>query len=199
MTLDSISCTTCSAGYYCGGNGWVMPCGTGTYAEGGARECTVCPRNHYCTTTAKNPCPQKTYSPERSTTLAQCVPLTCPGGQIDIDGRCTGCPAGKITPPFGAGFTSLSDCLTCPEGTTPVTVLLVPKYIREYGNTACMYPCPADALYTTSDGAGCSFRSPDSTYGITGRGRDMAVPTWGRGVSWTTYSSTDLGYIPFST
>jgi hypothetical protein len=201
MTSDSVSCTTCTAGYYCGGNGWVMPCGSGTYSEAGATECTVCPANHYCSTTAKNPCPAKTYSPERSSTLAQCVALNCQLGQIDIDGRCAGCPANTVRPPYSPyfPFTSLSQCITCPAGTTPMTLYLVPDYISRFGRTACMYPCPADAILTNE---GCSFRSSDG-FGIVGTGRDIAVPTISPLRSpplyFTRIASTDMGYVPFST
>jgi hypothetical protein len=55
---DGSSCATCTAGYYCTGNGNRVACPSGTTSSEGATnsvQCTI-PMGHYCAPTNKNEC-----------------------------------------------------------------------------------------------------------------------------------------------
>lgn len=80
----------------------VTECQPGTFAIGGALQCTTCPRGHFCPYTTEavaNLCISGTYAV---------------GGQTN----CTACPAGKACDIYG---TAVVDCLPGYYSTTGVS------------------------------------------------------------------------------
>ena len=65
IIFQTLACTICPAGFYCGANALPVPCATGTYSTVGQVTCTDCPTGQSCHDPAAAPvnCVAGYYSP----------------------------------------------------------------------------------------------------------------------------------------
>lgn len=109
MTSENV-CRSCEIDEICNGQGSVVKCATGAYAEhthdwecvctegsfcSGYRSCTEsascmqCPENHYCKDNEDIECPSNSESPANSIAVANCV---CLDGYYRNNDTCVACP-----------------------------------------------------------------------------------------------------------
>jgi len=166
------SCRPCKAGYYCSNSSLERICTAGSASPAASTACTTCAANTFADASGMSTCtacPLNSASVAGSTAKSAC---NCNAGYYrDIDNNCIACPAGyKCTgnnlmsacipgtyaavgksacTSCSAGTYSdvyaMGACLTCPAGTTVVTVSEV--VIGSAGSDRTNHPSDSNFLY----------------------------------------------------
>jgi hypothetical protein len=111
---NSSRCLPCPAGHFCVVMQAPEPCASGYFADGAAKNCSVCPPGYFAEGRGNSLCticPAGSFCPETCENQPS-TPLPCRAGSFSHPGQeeCDSCSAGSYS---GANATH---CLSCPPG-----------------------------------------------------------------------------------
>jgi hypothetical protein len=171
---SALDCTICPEGYICSLQQMIAPveCPPGSYSGPGALSCLTCPAGRYCYSNAttltdanatdslsKISCPAGMYCPSGTSIIPSLKTHPCPSGGFCEKGTTTPkpCAPGSYGPL--TGYSTQSNCTTCPAGSycqgglTSISGPCAPGYYCPEGSSiAASVPCESKT-YRNSTGA----------------------------------------------